>query len=88
MATYLDERPHLYRGRNVLELGAGGALPSLVAAVNGAVHVRPFSELSYLPDACQVVITDYHDQGLISNISFNASQNLPASILEKVHVQV
>lgn len=35
-ATYLDEHRDLYEDRNVLELGAGGALPSLVAAKNNA----------------------------------------------------
>jgi nicotinamide N-methyltransferase len=29
----------LIKGKKVLELGAGGALPSLVAAVNGAEKV-------------------------------------------------
>ena len=38
-ATYLDTHEDLYKGRNVLELGAGGGLPSLVTALNGARKV-------------------------------------------------
>lgn len=42
LATYLD-RPdtrHVYAGKNVLELGAGGGLPSIVTAKNGAEKVH------------------------------------------------
>lgn len=39
-ASYLDAHPELYRARSVLELGAGGGLPGLVAAKNGAQCVR------------------------------------------------
>jgi predicted nicotinamide N-methyase len=39
-ASYLDQNQILYRERFVLELGAGGGLPGLVAAKNGAKHVR------------------------------------------------
>jgi len=35
-ATYLDAHPETYQGRNVIELGAGGGLPGIVAALNGA----------------------------------------------------
>jgi nicotinamide N-methyltransferase len=35
-ATYLDADPKLYRNQSVLELGAGGGLPGIVAAKNGA----------------------------------------------------
>ena len=35
-ATYLDDHTELYRDRAVLELGAGGGLPGIVAANNGA----------------------------------------------------
>ena len=35
-ATYLDVHPKLYQNRNVIELGAGGGLPGIVAALNGA----------------------------------------------------
>ncbi|KAJ7594107.1 nicotinamide N-methyltransferase [Mycena floridula] len=58
LASYLDapENLELYRSLNVLELGAGGALPSIVAAKNGAA---------------KVVITDYPDRQLIENIEHN-----------------
>jgi hypothetical protein len=39
-ASYLDARPELYRNRNVLELGAGGGLPGLLCALNGAQKVH------------------------------------------------
>lgn len=40
----------------MLELGAGGGLPSLVCALNGAA---------------QVVVTDYPDADLIENLRYN-----------------
>jgi nicotinamide N-methyltransferase len=43
-------------GKTVLELGAGGGLPSLVCALNGAA---------------QVVVTDYPDADLIENLRYN-----------------
>jgi len=39
MASYLDSNQQIYSKRNVLELGAGGALPSIVTANNGASKV-------------------------------------------------
>ena len=39
IATYLDENQEIYRDMDVLELGAGGALPSIVTAKNGARRV-------------------------------------------------
>ena len=38
-AAYLDANPQLYANRNVLELGAGGGLPGIVTALNGAKKV-------------------------------------------------
>lgn len=60
-ASYLDSNTPIYQNLNVLELGAGGALPSLVAAKN---------------NAGLVVITDYPDDSLIDNIQWNISSNL------------
>lgn len=39
MSDYFDLNPEVVRGQTVLELGAGGALPSIVAACNGAKKV-------------------------------------------------
>lgn len=39
-ANWMDAHPEHSLGKNVLELGAGAALPSFVAAVNGASKVR------------------------------------------------
>ncbi|KAJ3505001.1 hypothetical protein NMY22_g17734 [Coprinellus aureogranulatus] len=60
-ASYLDANPSLYQSLNVLELGAGGALPSLVVAKN---------------NAGLVVVTDYPDDSLIDNIQWNIAGNL------------
>ena len=40
LSDYFDMNPKDIRGKNVLELGAGGALPSLVAACNEAQKVQ------------------------------------------------
>lgn len=54
LADFLVEHPNLCAGKNVLELGAGSALPSIVAAVLSAKLV---------------VITDYPDKSIILNLS-------------------
>lgn len=36
LSEYIDAEPEHVRDKNVLELGAGAALPSIVAALNGA----------------------------------------------------
>lgn len=56
MANYLDCRKELIHGKNVLELGAASALPSLICALNGAR---------------KVIATDYPDTELIENIQYN-----------------
>ncbi|GAA5847030.1 hypothetical protein JCM5353_005751 [Sporobolomyces roseus] len=48
------------RGKNVLELGAGGGLPGLVAAMEGAG---------------QVVISDFPDAALVKNLEKNIEEN-------------
>ncbi|KAI8359856.1 putative methyltransferase-domain-containing protein [Choanephora cucurbitarum] len=55
-ASLFDDTPRLVEHKTVLELGAGGALPSLVASLNGA---------------SKTVITDYPDKELIENIQYN-----------------
>ena len=42
VASFLDSNRHLYVNRNVLELGAGGGLPSIVTVKNGARKVRSY----------------------------------------------
>ncbi|KAG0046541.1 nicotinamide n-methyltransferase [Gryganskiella cystojenkinii] len=64
-ANWMDSHPEHSLNKTVLELGAGAALPGFVAAVNGA---------------SKVVITDYPDQDLISNIQFNAEKNVAKQI--------
>ncbi|KAF7308625.1 LIM-domain-containing protein [Mycena chlorophos] len=60
VASYLDHHPELYLGGSVLELGAGGGLPGLVAAKNGADHV---------------VLSDYPDNSLLQNLETNVREN-------------
>ncbi|KAJ2491868.1 Protein N-terminal and lysine N-methyltransferase efm7 [Coemansia sp. RSA 2050] len=62
-ANYLDEHKHIVDGKSVLELGAAGALPSLVSACNSA---------------SRIVITDYPDHDLVENIRRNVKANVPA----------
>ncbi|KAH9941276.1 putative methyltransferase-domain-containing protein [Epithele typhae] len=71
-ASYLDDHPELYQGKDVLELGAGGALPGLVSAKNGARHT---------------VLTDYPDRALIDNISYNVGRNIPEEARAAVGVE-
>ncbi|KAI0674126.1 putative methyltransferase-domain-containing protein [Trametes maxima] len=71
-AAYLDDHPELYRHRNVLELGAGGALPGLIAAKNGAKTI---------------VLTDYPDAALVENISHNVEANIAEKQRAQVHVK-
>jgi predicted nicotinamide N-methyase len=46
-ARYLDSHSEEYRGKYVLELGAGGGLPGIVAAKNGAKKVKHAIRLEY-----------------------------------------
>ncbi|KAF5391818.1 hypothetical protein D9757_001695 [Collybiopsis confluens] len=72
LASYLEHHPQRYRDKNILELGAGGALPSLVAANS---------------DARKVVITDYPDPDLMQNIEHNVKVNIDDSRIGRVAVQ-
>ena len=91
-ASYLDQHVDLYRDRCVLELGAGGALPSIVAAKNGAKRASTFVLFGLKPGSdgkFKVVITDYPDQPLINNISHNVQQNIKSGAdRDRVTVQV
>ncbi|KDQ58290.1 hypothetical protein JAAARDRAFT_35099 [Jaapia argillacea MUCL 33604] len=71
-ASYLDHNPELYRGRCVLELGAGGGLPGIVTAKNGAKTV---------------VLTDYPDASLIDNLEHNVAINIAEGRRGDVHSQ-
>ncbi|KDR70708.1 hypothetical protein GALMADRAFT_254739 [Galerina marginata CBS 339.88] len=72
LASYLDANPDTYKDRFVLELGAGGGLPSIVTAKNGAQ---------------KVVVTDYPDASLVDNIDYNVSSNLDEGEVGHVDVQ-
>lgn len=61
IANYLDEHSAgLIENKTVLEVGAGGALPSIICGLN---------------KASRVVSTDYPDPELISNIQYNIENN-------------
>ncbi|KAG0343220.1 nicotinamide n-methyltransferase [Podila humilis] len=64
-ANWMDAHPEHSAGKNILELGAGAALPSFVSALNGAN---------------KVVVTDYPDESLIANIQYNADLNVPTLV--------
>ncbi|KAI9253669.1 putative methyltransferase-domain-containing protein [Helicostylum pulchrum] len=65
-ASLFDNTPGLVKDKYILELGAGGALPSLVAAFNGA---------------SKVVVTDYPDKELIENIEYNVNHNQAPNVI-------
>ncbi|KAF8506189.1 nicotinamide N-methyltransferase [Hysterangium stoloniferum] len=72
-ATYLDQNAQdLCVGKGILELGAGGALPSIVAILCGARRT---------------VITDYPDQALLDNIRINVKTNISAETEGEVDIQ-
>lgn len=70
-ANYLDADKDLVRKKTVVELGAAGALPSLVSICNGAKRV---------------VITDYPDPDLVDNIRKNVELNYPQNSYEHTAV--
>ena len=70
LADFLDSHPSLCVSKRVLELGAGSALPSLVAAVIGAEIV---------------VCTDYPEESVIANIGSVMSTNKVSNILVLPH---
>ncbi|KAI8803892.1 putative methyltransferase-domain-containing protein [Cladochytrium replicatum] len=61
MAHYIDRNKSVVKGKNVLELGAAAAVPSLTAALNGAKRV---------------VITDYPDLDLLKALRVSAEKNV------------
>ena len=92
LASFLDTNIEMYQDRNVLELGAGGALPGIVTAKNGArkvcafypVGCRVFKLLILL---LKVVLTDYPDESLVDNMRFNVSENVEREDFTRVDVQ-
>ncbi|KAJ1743989.1 Protein N-terminal and lysine N-methyltransferase efm7 [Coemansia sp. RSA 989] len=63
-AKHLDLHKEYVKNKTVLELGAAGALPSMIAAANQAERV---------------VITDYPDNSLLDNIRKTTELNFPAN---------
>eukprot|EP00833_Pecoramyces_ruminatium_P013976 jgi/Orpsp1_1/1188008/evm.model.d7180000061804.1 len=68
MAYRQDKDKSYCKDKTVLELGAGGALNSFIAAINGAKNI---------------VITDYPDKDLIENIEYNAKNLFPELVEQK-----
>ncbi|KAF8840293.1 hypothetical protein BDN67DRAFT_968794 [Paxillus ammoniavirescens] len=71
-AAYLDSQNDLIRDKFVLELGAGGGLPGIVAVQNGAK---------------KVVLTDYPDTALVENLAYNAHENITEEQRSAVTIQ-
>eukprot|EP01087_Luapelamoeba_hula_P008727 TRINITY_DN2204_c0_g1_i1.p1 TRINITY_DN2204_c0_g1~~TRINITY_DN2204_c0_g1_i1.p1 ORF type:complete len:304 (+),score=49.18 TRINITY_DN2204_c0_g1_i1:184-1095(+) len=71
LADYMDSPDFSFQDKTVLELGAGGALPSLIALKKGAKRV---------------IITDYPDKDLIDNIQRNVDANTTPEQRAKSHV--
>ncbi|KAN0078322.1 putative methyltransferase domain containing protein [Tylopilus felleus] len=71
-ASYLDSHDELISNNFVLEFGAGGGLPGIVAALSGAT---------------KVVLTDYPDAALIENLAYNVQQNIPQEQRRRVITQ-
>jgi len=72
LAEYLDSLEGSFlTNKCVLELGAGGALPSLIATLKGALRV---------------VITDFPDAILLENIEYNVKQTIPENLSKNVTV--
>jgi nicotinamide N-methyltransferase len=63
----------LVHGKNVLELGAGAGLPSIVSALNGAETV---------------VVTDYPDADLVDNLRYNIEHSVPTGLSSKIFAEV
>ncbi|KAI6024261.1 putative methyltransferase-domain-containing protein [Pisolithus marmoratus] len=72
VAEYLEANGDLVRGRFTLELGAGGGLPGIVSARIGAE---------------KVVLTDYPDQELVDNLTYNVEHSVSLADRTKVDVQ-
>lgn len=92
IAEYLEERSHeLVSGKDVLELGAGAGLPSLLCAAKGARTVRRpatiFGERT-VADSQQVVLTDYPDEALLVNLRHNVTNCGLSLETNKIHVEV
>lgn len=60
-ARHLDENIDLVKGKTVLELGAAGALPSIICGLIGA---------------SKVVVTDYPDADLLQNLQYNVDHQI------------
>ncbi|CAD6566937.1 MAG: nicotinamide n-methyltransferase [Cyphobasidiales sp. Tagirdzhanova-0007] len=73
LADFLAENAKAYiRDKCVLELGAGGGLPSLVSVLEGA---------------SKTVATDFPDASLLSNIEMNVFANIPEELRHLIMVE-
>jgi len=75
LSDYLEQNAkELVTGKNILEFGAGGGLPSMVCALRGAVTT---------------VITDYPDPDLVENLQKNVDAlQQKHTIYGKVYTEV
>lgn len=70
IARYIeDDADHVVKDKNVLELGAGAGLPSLICAIHGARRV---------------IVTDYPDVDLIENLQHNIKFSIPEQHRDRI----
>lgn len=70
VARYIeDHASEIVNDKNVLELGAGAGLPSLICVLNGARRV---------------LVTDYSDADLIHNLSINIESCVPQRLQSRI----
>eukprot|EP00054_Salpingoeca_dolichothecata_P025078 m.173070 g.173070 ORF g.173070 m.173070 type:complete len:262 (-) comp25238_c1_seq1:228-1013(-) len=72
LSKMIEADPTISRGKNILELGAAAAVPSLTAV---------------LCEAKVVVATDYPDPELIENIIANINTNIPEELKSQIHAK-
>jgi nicotinamide N-methyltransferase len=72
-------------------LGAGGGLPGLVCALNGAAKVCKLDRENRFVDSAntetKVVLTDYTDAHLLRNLEVNVENNIPVTIQPTIQVK-
>jgi nicotinamide N-methyltransferase len=70
IANYFDANADIVKDKSVLELGAGAAIPSIVAVLDGASNV---------------VATDYPEREIIDILQQNIKGNVPCDYQSKIH---